>query len=281
MSNLIVRVLAVYALLALPLVAMAQAQKSSTPAAGPPEASIAPAAVKPANNQSEYVLGPEDVIEFGVVGTNDKARARIYTDGTIQTNLGGRLPAAGRTPKQLAEEIGKTLKDGGFYASPVVNVEIVSFASRYVTVLGQFGAPGLVPIDRSYHLSEIMARVGGVRPDAADYIVVRSETGPEKRYSVKALSSGDPDQDPLVNAGEKIFSPVAELFYLSGQVKAPGPYPLRSGMTIAQAIAAGGGLTDSGSDRKIKVRRGSKQITLQGDAKVEPGDVLTIGERLF
>ena len=52
-------------------------------------------------------------------------------------------------------------------------------------------------------------------------------------------------------------------------------------MTIAQAIARASGLTDSGSDKKIKVQRAGKTIKLNGDAKVEPGDILNVGERLF
>jgi polysaccharide export outer membrane protein len=269
----------------LPSTAVAQPAPPSAapaPAAAPPTAAAAlPEGPTAVAESSQYPLGAQDVIEYNVLGTNDKVRSRIDADGTIQTNLGGRIAAAGKTPRALGAEIAKTLKAGGFYADPVVNVEVVGYASRYATVLGSFGQPGLIPLSRDFHLSEILARVGGVRPDAADYIVVRSDTGPEKRYLISKLSSGDPASDPLVKPGDKIFSPQAEIFYISGEVKSPGTYPLRSDMTIAQAIARGGGLTDSGSDKKIKVRRGDKELKLNGDAKVEPGDVLTIGERLF
>lgn len=245
--------------------------QAALPAAGP-----APAAAA-----SEYILGPEDVIEFEVVGTTDKTRARVYTDGTIQTSLGGRISASGKTPRELGVEIAKALKAGGYYADPVVSVEVVGFASRYVTVLGSVGSPGLVPINRSYRLSEILARVGGVRPEASDYIIVRSENGTEKRYNTTALASGNSDQDPVILAGDKIFSPEAELFYVSGQVKTPGAYPLRSGMTVAQAIAKGGGVTESGSDKKVNTRRDGKKVKLKSDALVQAGDVLVVGERLF
>lgn len=248
------------------------------PLAAPPGPSSGP---QVGEESSRYILGPQDVVEYSVLGTNDKVRARIDTDGTIQTRFGGRISAAGKTPRDLGAEIAKTLKDGGYYADPVVDVEVVGYASRFVTVLGAFSQPGLIPLSRDFHLSEILARVGGTRADAADYIIVRSENGPETRYLVSKLSSGDPSADPLLKPGDKIFAPQAEIFYISGEVKAPGTYPLRSDMTIAQAIARGGGLTDSGSDKKVQVRRGGKVIKLAADAKVEPGDVLTIGERLF
>lgn len=267
---------------------------ASTASAQSPVTEVAPpvqtSTVVPANDpgpegataaSAEYVLGPEDVIEFEVIGTPDKARARIYSDGTLTTSLGVKVSAAGLTPTQLAAELAQSLRAGGFYADPVVNVEVVGFASRYVTVLGSVNTPGLVPINRPYRLSEILARVGGVRPDSAGYIVVRPENGPEKQYSVAKLSAGAVDEDPYVAAGDKIFSPAGEQFYIYGQVTSPGAYILKVDMTVAQAIGQGGGLTESGSDKKVKVRRGGKTVKLKPDALVEPGDVITVGERLF
>lgn len=247
-----------------------------------PAAAAAPAAAgASAPSGEEYVLGPEDTIEIGILGQADRTRARIYTDGTIQMNLLGRVQVAGKTARELGDQLSKALKTGGFYEEPVVSVEIVGYSSRYVTVLGAVGQPGLIPINRQYHLSEILARVGGVRTDAADYIVVRSETGPEKRYSVNKLASGDATEDPFVTPGDKIFAPTAELFYISGQVKTPGSFPVSSDLTVAQAIARAGGLTDSGSAKKVKVTRGAKSEKLKPESKVLAGDVLVIGERLF
>ena len=255
---------------------------SETRAQAPASAPVpVPAASSPDATAAEYILGPEDVVEVEVVGTNDKVRARIYTDGTIQTNLGGRVVASGRTPRELAAEIAKSLKNGGFYSDPIVNIEIVGFASRYVTVLGSVSSPGLVPINRAYRLSEIVARVGGIRADAADYLVIRPENGVEKRYLVDKMASGDPENDPIISPGDKIFAPEAPLFYISGQVNSPGAFPIRSGMTVAQAIAKSGGLTESGSDKKVTTRRAGKKVKLTIEAKVEAGDVITVGERLF
>ena len=221
------------------------------------------------------------MIEVEVVGQPDKLRARVYTDGTIQLNLVGKITASGKTPRELGAEIAGLLKSGGFYASPVINVEVASYASRYVTVLGAVSSPSLVPINRAYRLSEILARVGGVQPTAADYLIVRPENGPEKRYLVAELATGDAGKDPFVAPGDKIFAPVAEVFYISGQVNAPGPFPMRSDLTVRQAIARAGGLTAAGSDKKVEVSRSGKKTKLKGDDLVQPGDVLVVGERLF
>lgn len=229
----------------------------------------------------EYLIGPEDVIEVEVVGLPDRTRTKVYTDGTIQLNLLGKVQVAGQTPRQVGGQLANLLKAGGYYANPTINVEVVSFASRYVTVLGAVSAPGLVPMNRAYRLSEILARVGGMAGTAADYLVVRPENGPEARYSVKELATGDATKDPFVQAGDKIFAPIADVFYISGQVRAPGSYPISSGMTVAQAIAKSGGLTESGNGKKVNVMRAGKKIKLDENAKVQAEDVLVIKERLF
>lgn len=263
-------------LAASPLAAFAQA--------APPVAPLQQSAAEPAAANSaaaEYVLGPDDVIEVEIVGQPDKARARVYTDGTIQLNLVGKMTASGKTPRELGAEIAQTLKAGGFYANPAINVEVINYASRYVTVLGAVTSPGLVPINRTYRLSEIIARVGDGKGTAADYVVVTLPDGSEHRYLREELARGGDAKDPIVPPGAKIFVPEAEIFYVSGQVNAPGPFAMRTGMTVRQAIARAGGLTASGTDKKVEVNRGGKKVKLAGEALVEPGDVLVVGERLF
>jgi len=266
--------------------ATAQAQMAGpAPPPGVPGAAsptLAPAAT-PAKSDAdaEYILGPEDVIEIEVVGQADHVRSRIYTDGTINVNLIGTTKIAGMTPRQAADHLAGLLKAGGFYANPRINVEVVSYASRYVTVLGSVGAPGLVPMNRPFRLSEILARVGGVHPGAADYLIVTSEDGKESRYLIKDVASGQGDKDPFVKAGDKIYSPVADVFYISGQVRNPGPYPITQGMTLTEAIAKAGGLSESGSDKGAKLTRAGKKGKLNPNDKVLADDVIVVNERLF
>jgi polysaccharide export outer membrane protein len=192
------------------------------------------------------------------------------------------LWAANKTAAVLGADIGRALESGGYFAHPILNVEIVSFASRYVTVLGSVGAPGLVPIDRPYHLSEILARVGGGKDSGADDVILRPQGGEERRLSISALATGDATQDPVVSPGDKIFSPPAVVFYISGQVRTPGAYPVFEGMTLRMAIARGGGLTDLGTDRGVKVTHtGGKVDRPALDERIAAGDVIVVGERLF
>jgi polysaccharide biosynthesis/export protein len=257
------------------------AASAATPAAAdvPDQSGPTPAAAP----DRDYILGPEDVIEVGVVGRSDfNVRARISQAGSIQLPYLGTVTAANMTTQELSDKLGKALDAGGYYTKPVVSVDIVSFASRYVTILGEVGQPGLVPVDRPYHFSEILARVGGARSDAADYVVVRPEKGQQQKLSIRLLATGDPSQDPLVQPGDKIFVPKAEQFYISGQVKAPGAYVFENGMTLRMAISRAGGLTDLGTDHGVRVTsKDGRPLHLTLDQGIDGGEVIVIGERLF
>jgi len=266
------------------------AQAQTPPAAStlaqtpPPAASIqnAPASGEALAASAGYVLGRDDVIEVTLVGRTDFGnRARVQADGTIQLPLIGRILTAEKTTAEVADSVRTALKNGGFFADPIVSVEVVSYASRYVTVLGAVGSPGLVPMNRPYRISEILARVGSVREGAADYLIVRTEKGEEKRLPIRDLATGDLQADPYVSPGDKIYAPLAEQFYIYGAVQGPGVYSLVGDMTVRQALARGGGLTESGSDKKVTATRAGKKMKLKLDDKLQAGDVVVVGERLF
>ncbi len=231
---------------------------------------------------SAYVLGRDDVIEVGLIGGGyPGGRVRVQADGAVQLPFIGKIQVADHTTAEVSDIVRKALQQGQFFADPIVTVEVVGYASRYVVVLGAVGSPGLIPINRPYRLSEILARVGGVRDGAADYLNVRSADGKERQLFIKDLATGDANQDPFVQAGDKIYAPAAEMFYISGKVNSPGGYAVTNGITVSMAIAKAGGLGENGSNKKVDVTRGGKKVKLNLTDKVEPGDVIVVGEKLF
>src|SRR5689334_16831131 len=182
--------------------------RAQVPESLPPAPQAAPGGLVVGEGTSgAYVLGRDDVVAVGLLGRNDfGGRVRVQADGTIQMPLVGKIVAADHTAAELADTIRKALQTGGYYADPIVQVEVVSYASRYVIVLGNVGSPGLVPINRPYRMSEILARVGGVHDGAADYIIVRSADGTEKHLVVRDIAAGDNTKDPYVTPGDKIYA---------------------------------------------------------------------------
>lgn len=230
-----------------------------------------------------YVLGPGDQIEVSLRGQPafERVTGRIRADGTLALSHLGDFRVAGDSSVTLAARIGKALNDGGYYVNPIVNVEILGYASRYVIVLGEVGQPGLLPVDRAYRVSEIIARVGGIRATGADRVVVNRGSGEQQSLDFAALATGSGAADPLVGPGDKIFVPAAPTFFIYGQVNAPGEYPMKGTMSVRKALARGGGLTELGSERRVSVIRAGKKEALAADDTLADGDVVVVGERLF
>lgn len=258
-----------------PLAAQVATPVAQTPPAAPAQASQPPAA-------PSYRVGKGDVIEVALVGREDyKARVQVQDDGTIQLPLINSLNVVNKTTLETRDMISERLQSGGFYVNPAINVTVVSYASRYVTVLGLVATPGVVAIDRAYRLSEVIARAGGITNVAATVITVTGLDGKSRDYALASIATGGPAADPLIGEGDKVFVAPAKTFYIYGQVNAPGNYPIEPGMTVRMALARAGGLTPLGSEKKVKLVRGEAESRANLASSLAAGDVIVIGERFF
>jgi polysaccharide export outer membrane protein len=91
---------------------------------------------------------------------------------------------------------------------------------------------------------------------------------------------GDYFVEPNVYVGMVLYRP----FYIHGEVKQPGGYPYQPGMTVNQAIALAGGLTERASQEKIAIsREGSKIDSERGtiNSVIQAGDTIIIEQRFF
>ena len=92
---------------------------------------------------------------------------------------------------------------------------------------------------------------------------------------------GDYLIDPKVTVSIIEYRP----FYMNGEVKKPGGYPFKPGLTLRKAIALAGGLTERASRNKIEVIRDNDQdrkpVKISLDASINPGDIITVDESFF
>lgn len=235
-----------------------------------------------------YILGAGDIIEVAVVGREEyKARVQVQVDGTVQLPFIRDVAAADRTIAQLQDDVAARLKSGGYYTDPVVSVMVAGYASRYVVVLGQVGTPGLLPIDRNYRLSEVIARVGGIGPNGSETVTLTRVSGEQLSVTLEQMATGGDAADPYVAAGDKIFVDRVEegerpTFCIYGEVNGAGCYPVSESMSLRMAIARAGGLTKLGSEKKVKVFRDGEDIgKLELSQTVRSGDVIKVGQRFF
>lgn len=228
-----------------------------------------------------YLLGAEDQIEVQIYGQGGSSvRTRVKSDGSITLPLVGRVRAEGQTTQALAGVIEAQLKRGGFINEPIVNVEITAYASRTVTVLGEFGQPGLFPLDRPLSLTEMVARVGGLRGGASDTVLLRRANGTLERHNLSAIARNEA-RNVVLQPGDSVYASAAPQYYIYGQVGSAGVYAIVPQMTVRQAVARAGGPTLAGSERRITLYRGGQEQDADLSALVQPDDVLFIRERVF
>jgi polysaccharide export outer membrane protein len=244
------------------------------------------------NQASDYRIGPGDMLKIAVFQQPDLTlESRVSDSGRISFPLLGSLALGGLTSDHAERQIARVLEDGGYLRNPQVAIQVSQFRSQQVSVLGNVNRPGRYPIDlQTMRLSEVLALAGGVSEGGGDTVVVTTIIeGTPKRIEVdltEIFLYGKLDRDLALRPGDAVYVDKAPVFYVYGQVQRPGMYPLERGMTLAQALAKGGGLTLRGTDRGLKVHRREASGDIRAndvrlDEAVRPADLIMVRESLF
>jgi polysaccharide export outer membrane protein len=239
----------------------------------------------------DYLLGGGDTVSITVFQQPDLSTvARIsQDDGTITFPLLGEVEISGLTPESAARKISKLLKDGGYLKRPEVALTVKEFQSQKVPVMGRVNQPGEYALKGESRVIDMISQAGGLKEDAADKIVVVKESAvktTKHEVDLLAFYAGDMSQNIKVTEGDFILVPKMDTFYIHGEVKRPGMYRLERGMTTMQALSVGGGISDRGSLKDIKVTRRlsdgkTKKVEVKLTDELQPDDVVYVKERLF
>ena len=237
-----------------------------------------------------YVIGPQDQLQITVTDEPDLSnKYRVDTDGSITFPYLQRVALAGLTLADAQTKITQMLQ-AGYLRNPQVRVEVDQFKSRRVMVSGEVRIPGPVTMaGTTMTLLEALAAAGSPTQNASNDVIVVHPTKPgEKPSETITVSRKDLElgrTDVTLQDGDIINVPAAKRFYISGYVKNTGYYVLDSTTTVSQAIVLAGGLTDRGSDRRIKINRLIKgkmtEISAELTDKVLENDEIKIPSRFF
>lgn len=238
------------------------------------------------------LLGPGDTIKVNVYNHPDLAtEAQVSEEGSINFPLIGEVKVSGLSKSQAEDRIARALDRGNYIPNPEVNILVTEVRSQQVSVLGEVQKPGKYVIRNGNSLTDLLAEAGGVTEKGSDVVMLlrRQESGELKRYRIDLNSmfsdTGQP-KDPQLAANDILYVPAAPVFYIYGEVRKPGAYPLEPGLTVQQALSVGGGLTVRGTERGLRINRhdakGEVQ-TLRADltSRVKAGDVVYVKESLF
>ena len=265
----------------------------AAPPVKPPVAAPAPASVHApdAPGQAKYQIGAQDLLKVTVLDEAELSQTyRVDADGTISFPYIGRIPAAGSTLSSLQDLIRSKLS-AGYIKNPQVRVEVESYKSQAIMVSGEVRSPGKYPMSGQMTVLEALATAGSPTPSASSELTIaRKKLGAEAadaeiiRVNWRDLNLGRGTDVALLD-GDILNIPKAQTFYMTGQIRNPGILVLDPGMTVQQAIATAGGLSERGSDRRITASRlvngKLTDVSLKMEDKIKPNDVITIGQRLF
>ena len=240
----------------------------------------------------QYRLAAGDVVRVTVFQNPDLTlEARISESGNISYPLLGVVSIGGMTVTQAEKRIADGLRDGNFVKQPQVSLLVTQVRGNQVSVLGQVGKPGRFPLESAdMHLTDVIANAGGIAPNGSDVVIVIGvRDGKPFRTSVdlhQLFGSERRTGDMLMQNGDVVWVERAPQIYIYGEVQKPGAMRLERGMTVMQALSTGGGLTQRGTERGMRVHRRDADgktsvIEVKLTDTLQPDDVLYVRESVF
>ena len=244
-----------------------------------------PPLVPTAEASSSYLLGPGDRIEVSVYGYEEySGPMSVLPDGTLTLPLVGKVPAAGRTTDQLAQDLAVVLNQ--VLVNPSVSVTLNALRPVVVNVSGEVYRPGPLQLQGATRIgdaqngegtsyappsvTQAIIEAGGVTrtADVRDVIILRSlPNGQQVRTRVNlwdSLGSETLPDDILLRDGDLVFvpqlaegesldnrllassslSPETVRVRVVGEVTQPGEVPVPPNSSLSSAVAIAGGPTD-------------------------------------
>ncbi|MFZ6640326.1 polysaccharide biosynthesis/export family protein [Undibacterium sp. TC4M20W] len=242
------------------------------------------------------VIGEGDQLLITVFGQPDlTADVTIGESGVITLPLVGTVEVKGRTATEIAATFAKKLEQGQYIKNPRVSIKVIQQLSRTFSVLGEVLRPGRYPLTGQISILEALSLAGGVSQKAEKSLrILRREPGKpaselQEYASVKLELDATklaPELAQKIQPNDVLFVPQLKNFYVYGEVRRPGMYPMEDDLNVMRVLSIGGGVTERGSVRRIIIHRKTdsgelREISAGIADRVLPGDVVFINERIF
>ena len=165
----------------------------------------------------DYVIGPLDELTINVWRNPELSAEKIQVrpDGRITTPLVNDMPAVGKTPAMLSEDIRLQLSQ--YIEDPLVSVIVTNFAgtfSQQVRVIGATEKPASIPYRANMTVLDAMIAVGGLSEFAAGnkakLIRFDKQLGRQREYALRLgdlLKKGESRANVMLQPGDVIIIP--------------------------------------------------------------------------
>ncbi len=176
-----------------------------------------------------YILEPPDevLIYSSKVQELHEQRQQIRPDGKISFEKIGEVEAAGKTPKQLAEDIRlKVVEHYQITSDYPIDVRIIAFQSKVYYVLGQVYSPG----PRIYTGRDtVLTAIALAQPNPMAWIeriqIIRPSIDQNTKPKIfeinfdRLMAHGDRTKDVLLQEGDIIYVPPTILGWISLKIE--------------------------------------------------------------
>jgi polysaccharide biosynthesis/export protein len=183
----------------------------------------------------------------------------VDTKGFISVPYAGLVPAAGKSPSQVEQAIVDRIKNRAI--EPQAVVALVTQNTSLITVIGEVNTTLTSPTGRipaqpaGEHLLDVITRAGGLRDQGQDLWVVLERNGIRAAAPFGAVVY-EPGNNIWAWPGDTIYLyKEPQTFLAFGASGAQGQFQFSAGsqssawrMTLAEGVAAAGGLLDIQAD---------------------------------
>ena len=143
-----------------------------------------------------YLVGVGDLLSVQVFD-NDRisTKGRVRTDGKLSIPLINDVSVAGKTPKQVASDVERQLREQNLVLAPRVNVVVDEIMPMRITVLGAVSKAGTYPLDAGSGVAEALAGAGGLTEFAKKdriFLLRKTPTPVRIRFTFESLTGTGP-----------------------------------------------------------------------------------------
>lgn len=161
--------------------------------------------------EERYLLNPGDILDVSV--WNEETLQRqvvILPDGMISFPLAGQLMAAGKTVKQVQDNVTEKLLE--YLSDPVVTISVSSVVGNTIHIMGKVNKPGSIVMSQRLDVMQALSLAGGLSPYAAEnnIIILRRNGDKQTIYPVQyaSLKKGQQlESNILLKSGDVIVIP--------------------------------------------------------------------------
>jgi polysaccharide export outer membrane protein len=234
---------------------------------------------------NEYKIGAKDLLEITVFELPDlNQTVRVSEDGSISLPLLGKVAIAGLTKEELEKKLASLLFEKNYLKNARVTVFIREYQSSQVAVIGAVVKTGMYNLIGHTTLLQMISQAGGLTERASNELFILRENkknGVQSRIVIDLddlINNGNQKLNVPLEGGDTINIPIDQIInvFVFGEVRNPGALQVKMSkkITILQAIAQAGGLTEGASKRRITVTRKDRKSGKETKIWVNLNDVI-------